>query len=305
MGLDLIISLLAAVFSGAVILSIPESGIALRYRVRHRLSGIRGMSGKEENRKKKPALYERMLVPAAEALIHNVSLLLPVNEKTQERLRTQLTLAGRHTSPRDYAAVSALIVAGSALGTGILLPVLSVDYPFPLLALLGAYGGFAVRRFSLSGAITRRREAIESELPGIIDLLAVSTTVGLGFDQAVAYVTEQCSGVFAEEMRLARQQLGMGRSKREALGDLALRCGVDEVTTFVSSVLQAEEVGISMHNILDSQASAIRQAHRQKVEAKAAQLPIKILLPIVIFIFPVLFIVLVGPSVPALLEVLG
>lgn len=304
MGQDFVISVLTAALALVMVLAFSESNMAVRYTVKHRLSRIRGLGGDAENKKKKETLYKKVVIPIAESLIRNVSMLLPVNEKNQKRLQMQLTLAGSRLAPKEYAAISVIIILCCSIGAPLISPLFSLRYPVSLLAAAGAYGGFAVRKFLLSSSITRRREEIESELPNIIDLLAVSTTVGLGFDQAVAYVTEQCGGVFVDELRLAKQQLGMGRSKREALGDMALRCGVDEVSTFVSSILQAEEVGISMKNILSSQAAAIRQAHKQKVEARAAKLPVKILLPIVVFIFPVLFIVLLGPSVPSLMEVL-
>ena len=257
------------------------------------------------NQNKRQSFFVRVMVPFMDRIIQQIAIVIPLNNAARERLNKQLMMAGSRFQAKEYTAMTLITVVALALSMPVIINFLNISLPYGLAMILGAYTGYALRRFSLAGTISKRKAAIESELPNLIDLLSVSVTSGLGFEQALAYVTERCQGVLVDEFKLLQQQLMMGRAKREAMNGLAERCEVNEVATFVSSVLQAEEVGISMQNILNSQADSIRQSHKQKIEEKAAKIPVKILLPIVMFIFPVIFIVLLGPAIISVMETFG
>ncbi|MCG8484732.1 MAG: type II secretion system F family protein, partial [Clostridia bacterium] len=171
--------------------------------------------------------------------------------------------------------------------------------------ILGLCSGLIISRFHLKSKISRRKNEIYHQLPDTLDLLSVSVSAGLGFDQALIYVVKKSEGVLIRELDTAQREIALGRSRKEALEQLADRCDSLEIQTFVSAVIQADEIGASMQNILQVQASAIREAHKQNVEEKAQKLSVKMLIPMVLFIFPVMFIVLMGPSIPAIMEALG
>lgn len=249
---------------------------------------------------------ERFLKPMGDRLVKRIAAVLPMNKKSQQKLTEQLMQAGIRMSARDYAAMNLLIVfsftaLGGYLGIVLQKPTLQVV----LFALMGFYAGYTFRRFSLTSATTKRKNAFQSHLPEVLDLLSVSVSAGLGFDQALSYVVGKSQGPLIDEFYIAQQEISMGRQRRDALKKFSDRCDLDEIKMFVSAVIQADELGISMQNVLSTQAAMIREAHKQHVEEAAMKIPVKILIPIVLFIFPVIFIVLLGPAVPSLLQALG
>lgn len=303
---QLLLSAFAAIIVGFSINFVIGGGFDRISIMRRRLKYIHLMYYRDGSfrTEEKKTFSERILYPLLTLMVQRIAVALPINAEERERLDKQLMMAGSQLKAKEYVAVTMITVLAMTIG-GYFFSSVILHRPPLLGALLGAYTGYTIRRFSLTSRITKRKEAIEDQLPNIIDLLSVSVTAGLAFEQALNYVTERCEGVFVDELRLVQQQLLLGRARKEAMKGLSERCNVDEVTTFVASVLQAEEVGISMQSILNSQSASIRQSHKQKVEEKAGKLPVKILLPIILFIFPVIFIVLLGPAVPGLLSALG
>ena len=304
----LLLPICASIFSASAVAILLESRMGSSAVLKQRLSHVKGMYRRERKQlsNDKQSFSERIVKPISDEIVQRIAIALPLNADSRERLDKQLSMAGSSMKANEFAAITLLTVICMA----VLAPLSAIflfeirDYTI-LFSLGGAYIGYFLRRYSLTSAFNKRRQMVESQLPNIIDLLSVSVTAGLGFEQALAYVTERCEGAFVDELKTMQQQLLMGRSRRDAMRALSERCCVDEVATFVSSVLQADEVGISMQSILNSQAASIRMAHKQKIEEKAAKLPVKILLPIVGLIFPVIFIVLMGPVVPSLMDSLG
>jgi tight adherence protein C len=128
-------------------------------------------------------------------------------------------------------------------------------------------------------------------------MLSVSVEAGLGLEQSMLYDVNNFEGPLIDEISVSNREMAMGRSRRDALLNLGDRCEIDEVKTFVRAIVQAGELGISIKNVLRSQAAFIRQSRKNKIEEKAMQISVKILIPMVLFIFPVIFIVLLGPAV--------
>jgi tight adherence protein C len=277
-------------------------------RLRERLSGIGRMGGRKTDVLDEMSLPfgERFLKPMADRLIRGIASVLPMNKGAQQKLTEQLIQAGIHRPARDYAAVNLLVIVSlTVLGGYLGLFLKKPPSQILLFALGGFYAGYTLRRFLLSRAVTRRKNVLQGQLPEVLDLLSVSVSAGLGFDQALAYVVEKGDGPLIDEFYIAQQEISMGKPRREALKQFAGRCNLEEVRMFVSAVMQADELGISMQNVLSVQASMIRKEHKQHVEEAAMKIPVKILLPIVLFIFPVIFIVLLGPAIPSVLQALG
>ncbi|WHH57942.1 type II secretion system F family protein [Petroclostridium sp. X23] len=249
---------------------------------------------------------ERMLKPALNRLVNLFSMFIPQNSAAQDKLTQQLTLAEIRMSARNYSAAVLLFTTACVMVFALYGWV--VGQSISKSVLFGFFGictGLVMSRFQLKSKITRRQNEIYHQLPDTLDLLSVSVSAGLGFDQALSYVVKKSEGALIRELDTAQREISLGRSRKEALERLADRCGNLELRTFVSAVLQADEIGSSMQNILQIQASVIREAHKQNVEEKAQKLSVKMLIPLVLFIFPVMFIILLGPTVPSIIEALG
>ena len=149
----------------------------------------------------------------------------------------------------------------------------------------------------VSGRATRRRAAIENELPDFVDLLVISVEAGLGFEGALSRIGEYMDGPLGEEVAHVRADLGLGVGRRRALQGFAERSGVAGVASFTSAVLQAEQTGMGVARVLRAQSEQLRAERRARAQAAALQAPLKMLFPLVFFIFPTLFIVILGPAV--------
>jgi tight adherence protein C len=239
-------------------------------------------------------LRVRVLEPAGDRL---AKLVLRLGPRTNlEAVRLRLLAAGA----RDLTPKAFLAIKGGATVSGALLGLLlgSVSGARAAIGLglgLGALG-FVGPDFRLSARARRRREAVQADLPDALDLLAVSVEAGLGFDAAVLRLTEHTSGPLAEELSLALSEMRIGRSRQAALRSLAERIGAPELSAFVRAVLQAEHLGMSLSRILRVQGEETRRRRRAAAEEQAMKAPVKMLFPTVAFIFPSMFLVILGPA---------
>jgi tight adherence protein C len=149
----------------------------------------------------------------------------------------------------------------------------------------------------LKQLIQERQKEIEKSLPDVIDLLTVSIEAGLSFDGAMAKLTEKMSGVLVSEFAISLKEMRMGISKRDSLKAMIERVPVGNLITFVGAILQADQLGVSIGNVLRIQSNIMRQKRRQRASELAMKAPIKMLFPMVFFILPTIFIVLLGPVV--------
>jgi tight adherence protein C len=143
----------------------------------------------------------------------------------------------------------------------------------------------------------KRQETIELELPNTLDQMLISVEAGLGFEAAMARAGQYGDGPLAQELMRTLQDMQVGRPRQEAYQALAERSSVADLRSFVRAVIQADKYGIGLAKVLRTQAKQARVKRRQRAEEKAMKLPVKVLFPLLVFIFPVLFIVLLGPAV--------
>jgi len=153
----------------------------------------------------------------------------------------------------------------------------------------------------LSSRIKARQKEIQKAMPDSLDLLVISVEAGLGFDAAVQRLTEKADHALAREFRRMLAEIKMGRARREALRDLVGRTEVPDLNTFASAIIQADQLGVSVSRVLAVQSEQIRLLRRQRAEEAAATAPLKMLFPMVLLIFPSMFVVILGPSIPSLL----
>ena len=242
-----------------------------------------------------PRFSERVVAPAVERL---ATLALRLNPKASvDAIGGRLIAAGvsqRISTSQFLALKSGLalggVIAGAAFGA-VLAPVAGVVFA-PLLGVVGFIGPDLI----LTVRIKARRERIRSELPDALDLLAVSVEAGLGLDGAIAKLTEHMDGALVDEFALTLGEMRIGESRSEALKKLAERVPAPEVSAFVRSVIQAEQLGISLGRILRVQAADSRLRRQAAAEERAMKAPIKMLFPTALFIFPAMFVAILGPA---------
>lgn len=247
--------------------------------------------------------HERVIAPAAASLARMVLKLNP--RVTVDSVSAKLLAAGmgRSITPTTFLAAKGAGVLGGGFG-GLVLGAAVGGPSFGLLfALLLAAFGFAAPGVVVSMRGRRRREEIKAELPDALDLLAVSVEAGLGFDGALVKLTEHMDGPLAEEFSLTLGEMRIGESRQDALKKFAERAATPEVSSFTRAIIQADQLGISLGRLLRVQAADSRLKRQAAAEEKAMKSPIKMLFPTVLFIFPAMFIVILGPAFLNLMKI--
>jgi tight adherence protein C len=216
---------------------------------------------------------------------------------SREEVALRLAGAGlaRRVTPEAYLALQAALgLAGLALG--LLVAVAGSPTRGLVLALLVGGLALVVPDRLVASRAGRRRELVLAELPGALDLLAISVQAGLGFDAALARVSEATEGPLSEEFGLMLAELRVGETRQTALQRLADRVRVREVATFARAVARAEQLGMPLAQTLRVQAADVRARRQVAAEERAGKAPVKMLFPTVVFIFPPLFVVVLGPT---------
>ncbi|MBR0600014.1 type II secretion system F family protein [Sinanaerobacter chloroacetimidivorans] len=250
-------------------------------------------------------LSERIFKPLFKNILQGIRRFIPeertANGKAQSsqsiKLKKQLRQAGIKISVNEYHLVRLMVMFGS----GAILAMISLSLDLPLfgiffLGMIGIYAAFVILRFHLARRISYRHSEMQKMLPEVLDMLSVSVEAGLGLEQAMVHVVNHFEGPLIDEIAITNREMSMGRNRKEALLLLGDRCEIEEMKTFVRAIVQAMQLGISIKNVLRSQSALMRQTRRNKIEEKAMQVSVKILLPMAFFIFPVIFIVLLGPA---------
>ena len=166
-----------------------------------------------------------------------------------------------------------------------------------LLVLFFGFAGF-ILPFSLIRTNGRKRQQqIQQKLPDLLDMLYVSVEAGLGFDMALRKASEKIRGELSNEVKWALDDIAKGKERVEALKELGERTGVDDVDSFITAIIQAEQLGSNIANMLRVQSNTMRIKRRQRAEEAAAKLPIKLIFPLVFFLIPAIFIVILAPAV--------
>lgn len=240
---------------------------------------------------------ERILSP----MIRRASTFMTRFTPTQslESARHKLDLAGNpnNWTPSEFFGVR--LVACVALGAliFIVLSIANVDtLPRLGFTLLFAVLGFMLPALWLGSKIRGRKNSVIKSLPDALDLLTICVEAGLGFDQAMQKVAEKWDDELSRAFARVLHEIRLGKTRREALRELATRLDVSDVTSFVAAVIQAEQLGVSIAKVLRIQSDQMRVRRRQRAEEKAHQAPVKMLFPMVFLIFPAIWVVLLGPA---------
>lgn len=252
----------------------------------------------------KRSFSERVIHPVIGGLARVVGRF--TRQEVKKQLAQRLSQAGHPwgLEAHEWMAWRTLMTIGPALA-GVLIAVLLPAQRMRLALMVPVWGigGYLLSEYYLTSLIKQRRDQVQRSLPDVLDLLTVSVEAGLGFDAAILKVVEKMPGVLAQEFQRVAQEVSIGKVRREALKDMAARTGVADLSSFVSALVQAEQLGTSMGKVLRVQAKDMRYKRRQRAEEQAMKAPIKILFPLVLFIFPTLFLVLLGPAFMKFLDV--
>lgn len=242
-------------------------------------------------------ITDRIFVPMLRAVGNFVTRLAP--QSTLERTANQLKRAG---SPRNMSAAEFWAIRGAAtvvMAVLAFLMMLRSDTETSrriLYTVLFSGVGFMLPQLWLRSVLDRRKTAIIKKLPDALDLMTICVDAGLTFDGAMDKVYEKWTDPLSLEFGRVIYEMQLGKSRRQALRDMVERIDVPDVTSFVASVLQADQLGVSIGKVLRIQSEQMRVRRRQRAEEKAQQAPIKMLFPMVFLIFPAMFIVLLGPA---------
>lgn len=263
--------------------------------VHHKKSEAKPQAQEEEIQK---SLFQRIFLPLWLEFKRSFKRKMP-GEK-EAKLELKLMQAGNpfDMTPVEYRLLQIALI--------LLLPFIFGSYGLLINATIGGmiFLGFIglvvalfLPQFYIKQKIKERSKRALRELPDVLDLLTVSLEAGLGFDSAIGKVVSKKNGILADEFHRCLEEIRLGKTRREALGGIKDRLVVDEINVLISSILQAEKLGIGMVQVLRIQSGEVREQRRQRAEEEAMKAPIKMLFPLVLFIFPSVFIVLLGPAV--------
>lgn len=239
---------------------------------------------------------ERVVVPFLDRLGRLFGSTAPV--RVRERLELTLDQAGNPVSIHGLIAIRGIGML--VLTPAYLLLILSTQHTLSLAnvavaAFLFCLGTYLPKRW-LSGKAAKRQKSIQRALPDALDLIVVSMEAGLALDGALAKVVEKTRGPLRDEFRRTMQEIRLGKPRRDALRELGTRSGVRDLQALVSSIIQADQMGVSMAQVMRTQADEARLKRRQRAEERAHQAAVKMLFPLVLFILPSVMIVTIGPA---------
>ncbi|MCX6024256.1 MAG: type II secretion system F family protein, partial [Chloroflexi bacterium] len=246
---------------------------------------------------------ERFMRPILEKLSGVMASRTP--QSTLDDIRTKLELAG---NPSNLTVADFLGIKGFAALFAIGLTLLfiwsqDISIVFKLLApFMAGYIGQMLPTMWLNSKISGRQTDIQDNLPDAMDLLTIAVEAGMGFEGAISKVVEKWDNSLTKEFgRMLREQR-MGVARRDSLRNMALRANVPDLSTFAAAIIQADQLGVSIARVLGVQSEQMRIKRRQRAEKLAAQAPLKMTFPMVLFMMPALWIVILGPIVPLVAE---
>jgi tight adherence protein C len=290
--------LLAIILVGSALSTSTDSGVTRSLAVLEAMTN----APKELNKELDKPFADRVIEPfqrRALAVGRRIS-----GADTAERIRRKLDLAG---NPPGWTVDRVLSgkVLGAVLGLvfGLAFQLMLGSPTMKIVIIIGAtVVGFFAPNLYLYQRAHERAERLQRDLPDAIDLLTISVESGLGFDAAVQQVARNTEGPLSEEFSRVLREMQIGQGRSDSLRALGERTNVPDVRTFVGAMVQADSFGIPIAQVLRVQSAEMRVKRRQRAEAKAQQVPVKITIPLIFCILPTLFIAVMGPAVLSIMD---
>jgi len=254
------------------------------------------------------SFYKRFIVPRIDKISEFIFKWQKDKNKKNKNMRLEkdLRYAGIRMSADEYSFIKNVVSAPILLVSFLTAFAIQIDFGIRFFIILVAVLLWVlIPRYFLLAKVKSRQNSIKYQLPNVLDLLCVSIEAGLGFDAALLRVSEKMDGALIDELVILYREIQMGKVRRDALKDFGESSTVPEVKTLASAIIQADKLGIPIRNIMKIQAEQLRTARWQAAQEKGMKSPIKMMLPMVLFIFPVIFIILLGPVIVQLISQFG
>lgn len=254
------------------------------------------------------SFYDRFLGKGIKKVSEKLNRFAPKKKNTNktkalEAIKKQLRYAGLFMEAADFQFIKHAFLIGVVFLTVIIIIAVDMEPLIMLLVLMcGLLLGVMGPTMYLKSRVTSHQTGIKKQLPDAMDLLCVCIEAGLSFDAALLKVSQKLKGPFIDELLIVYREIQMGRTRREALQNLCDATNLDELKTFASALVQAEQLGIPINNVMRAQSEQLRVERSQQAKEKGMKASIKMLVPMLLFIFPVVFIILMGPTVLNIIE---
>jgi tight adherence protein C len=277
--------------------------------ISQRLEGLRATAAKKgstslrDQDEMSKSLFVRMVLPMIDKSSKFFGQMTPAT--SVDRARRSIIQAGLQgkITPTQITTFSYILM--------LLIPFMSLSFagiPMALLSkstfilAIGALLGYRLPYGYVQGKAKARQHEIQKALPFTLDLISISVEAGMALDGAMQIVMEKSRGPMADELNLTLREIRLGKGRNEALVDMAERVGLDDLKSFVTAVTYIARLGGSLVDVIRIQAQVMRTKRRQRAEEKAMKTPVKIMIPLVFFIFPSMFIVILGPAVISIMR---
>jgi tight adherence protein C len=268
-----------------------------KLQIKKRLGQITELEHPEEESLENNPFLERTILPLYNSISHFLIKITP--GRKMEALNKKLERAGITKNDAERwifkkaAGISIVTILFSLL-------VYSIDNDLATVILFSVIIALVMNvvfNFYISKKIEKRKNGIQRDLPYILDLITVSVEAGLSFDGAIARVVNSVENDLCTEFAKSLKEMRMGIAKKIALKNMGDRCNVRELSLLITSIIQADELGVSLGNVLRIESNNLREHRKQVIREKAMKVPIKMLIPLIVFIFPSVFIIILGPAV--------
>jgi tight adherence protein C len=292
-----------AIFGVFLKMSLPKRDVVS---IESRLSSFAERPRTLEELELEQPFYDRVIRPIISWTTKTLGKMTPA--AGAEKMRSQLVIAGNPYNMGTAEFTGMRIMAAVLLGIaafGICL--LSGAAFLQLLMYTGVLtlAGYLIPIYWLRSRIKKRQKIILKTLPDAIDLMTISVEAGLAFDGAMQRVADKWDNDLSHEFARAIAEMRVGKAKRDALKELVARTAVSDLSTFVASIIQADQLGVSIAKVLRIQSEQMRIRRRQRAEEQAHKAPILMMIPLVFLVFPATYIVILGPAVPKMMNAFG
>jgi tight adherence protein C len=309
--MDMMFLLICAMFLGCVV----AVGLAFQpssetTSISQRLEGLkagqaqqRGPTSLRDQEEMQKSAFTRVVLPMVDRMSRLFGQMTPVTSLNRaKKTIAQAGLTGKVT-PSQITTLSYILM--------VLMPFMSLSFTgiptsilsYPTFILFIAFIlGYRLPFGYIEGKAKARQHEIRKALPFTLDLISISVEAGMALDGAMAIVQEKSTGPMADELGLTLREIRLGKGRNEALVDMGDRIGLEELKSFVTAVTYIARLGGSLVDVIRIQAGAMRIKRRQRAEEKAMKTPVKIMIPLVLFIFPSMFIVILGPAAITMVE---
>lgn len=293
--MELLIAITGGIFIALLVIIMNQIVFFRKNIIEQRLEAIKpieGVSSEEDEFRK--SFFDRVGTPIYQKFLSLLSIMTP--QSIKDYYDTMIYKSGNYKkkTPSNILALQFITSLVLVFIFGLLFSLSGNSQPF-LIILVGIIG-FLLPFLQFRTKARKRAEEIQNKLPDILDLLYVSVEAGLGFDMAMKRASEKIKGELSNEIKWALDDIAKGRDRIEALRAIVKRTGVDDLNSFITAVIQAEQLGSNIANMLRIQSRTMRQKRKQRAEEKSMKLPVKMIFPLLFFMFPAIFIVILGPA---------